>query len=95
MSGEVFRNTVHVSDPESGNSQWFYPGDVCPEWAEGIVDPNNFTSSVSPEPVGETADYGKLNKTELQELLEERGLDVNGKRDDLIQRLKDHDESLG
>jgi len=96
MAGEVFKNTVHVQNPETGEAQWFHPGDVAPDWTEGLVDPNNFTDGVPfEEAQPEAVNYGKLNKTELQELAADRGLDTEGTRQELIERLQAHDDAVG
>ena len=43
----------------------------------------------TPEPETETDRYSSLRKTELRQLLEERGLDSDGTKDEMVARLEE------
>lgn len=46
-------------------------------------------SEPEPEPVGESVDYTDWRKADLVDLAAERGLDTEGTKADLIERLSD------
>jgi hypothetical protein len=95
--GKVFQNHVHVSNPETGQAQWFAPGDKAPDWTEGYVDDANFVEegSEAAEAFDSTVDYTKLKKDELVTLAEDRGIDASGTKEDIIGRLEEADAALG
>ena len=47
------------------------------------------------DPDNQPVEYEDMNKSQLEELLEERGLAKSGNKDELIERLRAHDESNG
>jgi len=98
----VFKNHVHVLNPNSGLSELFEPGDQEPDWAVDLdfeIDENNFMTSndvinedgsVSNRPQS----YHGLNKDELLDLLNERGLDASpGSKAEFIARLQADDRA--
>lgn len=93
---KVFQTHVHVRNPETGDAQWFKPGDKAPDWTEGYVDDAHFeVPADAEEPFDTTLDYGKLNKSDLVTLAEDRGIDATGTKDDIIGRLEESDAALG
>lgn len=97
-AGKVFQTDVWVSNPETGESSWFHPGDKAPDWAVDAVDPNHFISREGDVPMsgpGERVDYSTMKKDELADLAAERGLDFEGTKADLVARLEESDAALG
>lgn len=98
--GRVFQNHVHVRNPETGDAEWFAPGDEAPDWADGMVDEAHFKAPKNPDveddgnegPV--KVSYKRLNKDDLIDLADDRGLDTEGTRDELIARLEENDAAL-
>lgn len=59
-----FARYVHVTDPETGQSQAFKPGDDAPDWAVELVDEKNFEEGEEVAPVPNDAiDATKLEAT--------------------------------
>lgn len=67
----TFKNTVYVTDPETGESGWFQPGDEVPEWAEELVDENNVGDPE--EEVDPFVDYPELKQEGPGNVYEEGG----------------------
>src|SRR4051794_26452427 len=100
---DKFQTHVNVRNPETGDSQWFKPGDSVPDWAEGQFDPKHLEEREDVDPTlpppippraGET-DYRKMKKAELEALAADRNLDFEGTKDDLVERLEESDAALG
>lgn len=102
---KIVRRHVAVHDPVTREAHWFYPGDKLPEWAEDLVtNPKVFigeseeSQAEKPEEmvVEETkaVNYSGMNISQLDLLLEERGLATSGNKNDKIERLKAHDGAL-
>lgn len=71
-------------------------GAELPEWAEGKVGDHVLTDAapiaapeVDPEP--ESVDYNKLTVAQLDALLDERGIEVEGIKADKVAALQEHD----
>jgi hypothetical protein len=94
----IFQNTVAVHD-EDGTAHWFYPGDEAPNWVINLkaCDPAHFVpQGEEPQPVVvEEVNYGKLTKSQLEDLCAERNLDFEGTKAELVARLVDADGALG
>ena len=54
---------------------------------------DEFVAGVGAE--GEDEDYNSLTKDDLVKLLKERGLEVSGKKDELVARLEENDAEQG
>jgi len=56
-----------------------------------VVEPTSSPEVAVEAPVVESKEYGDMNKTELQVLCSQRGLDTTGLKADLIARLSEDD----
>ena len=90
----VFKNHVHVTNPETGESRRFEPGDECPKEFVDLVSPNNFEGEGDKEAEEDNGvkvvNYGSLKTDELADLCADRGLDFEGTREVLIGRLENN-----
>jgi hypothetical protein len=103
--GKTLTRDVHVVDPDTGQAEWFHPGDTLPDWAEPLVtNEKAFAKLVSPFvpnsaiPVDEDDDeddYSKMKNDELRALLDDRGLPVSGNHKELVARLRESDAAGG
>jgi hypothetical protein len=96
---DTFQTHVYVSDPETGQNQWFAPGDKAPPWTDGLVSEEHFKEPEvdedgNPIPEAKPVDYSKLLKEDLIALADDRGLDSTGNKDDIIERLVENDNAL-
>jgi hypothetical protein len=89
----------HPTDPNK--SRWFRPGEELTTWAEAEVT-NKRVFEAPDEDEGEELfdpeegqNYTELKIDELKALLAERGLEAKGNRADLIERLQEHDATVG
>lgn len=100
---KIVRRPVAVTNRENLKVTWFYPGDKLPEWAEELVTNPKVFQAEGEETADEEApeslvtqeriapDYSGMNISQLDILLEERGLSTSGNKPDKIERLKAHD----
>ena len=56
---------------------------------------DEFVAGVGAEEEDEDEDYNSLTKDDLVKLLKERGLEVSGKKDELVARLEENDAEQG
>ena len=56
---------------------------------------DEFVAGVGVEDEDEDEDYNSLTKDDLVKLLKERGLEVSGKKDELVARLEENDAEQG
>jgi len=104
MSKKIVQRETFAVNPETNEAVWFYPGNELPGWAEDLVtNPEVFTPRGEEGEDSENiviedskaTDYTRMNIAQLDELLEERGLNGEGKKQDKIDRLKAHDGATG
>lgn len=102
---KTVQRSVSVTNPDTGQSEWFHKGDTLPAWATELVtnekvfiDPDNPdgpTEADDPDfynlPENREERYNGLTVDELRALADDRGLDSSGKKADLIQRLSESD----
>lgn len=86
------KNYVHYTDPETNEVTKYEPGDDVPAAHAKNMDPAHFEGDDEDE--YDTINYGKLNKEELVQLAQDRGLDVEGTKAELTARLEEHDNAL-
>ena len=96
---KTVKRSVHVSNPETGDEIWLHPGDDVPGWAAKLItNPSVFEDlddvDLAPTNQG-PIDYDKLNITQLDELLTERGLPTTGNKNEKAKALKEHDGAVG
>lgn len=86
-----FKNHIHYTDPRNGQVTRFQPGEECPEDIELDIDENNF---ISLDDYVNRPSYAAMKKEELVALAADRGLDLDGTKAELIERLEQHDGAL-
>lgn len=104
MAKKTLFRSVSVTNPITGQVEWFHPGDDLPRWAQdaitnprAFIDPDNPTAVAVEEDESAPADrnvYANLSVDELRALAEDRGLDASGKKSELIERLSASDAAL-
>lgn len=102
---KIVQRSVSVTNPDTGQSEWFHKGDTLPAWAAELVtnekaftDPDNPdgpTEADDPDfinlPDNREARYSNMSVDELRALADDRGLDASGKKADLVERLSASD----
>jgi hypothetical protein len=97
---KIFKHSTYIRTfKDNGDeevSQWFNEGDECPKEIEGKVDQAHFKTDEELEASQQdstSSDYHDMTNRQLRSLLDERGLETGGNKDELVERLEAHDAS--